>query len=298
MKIDCRERKPPCLFSVKWEECQFVGGYRKNAVWRLLDNPVLKREIRIRLNPKKIIIALILQGFSLFFIFALLTVAKLGDTVKVFFLAETGLILLAAPLLTSNAVNSEVNRKNVQQLLTTPLKTTEILIGKLIGLEFYNLIFLILSFLISSVILTIFGKNISLLTILFIHVMLLVYVYSCGSLGILCSTICRSAFYATELAFSILAIFIGNVVLINPLIRWGCNSSIAIPLALNTNPFVAISTVLKHDIFRTEYMYNLSPVASYAYIYPKWYLIVFWYILGGGICFLISTCLFRRQTTI
>ena len=263
-------------------------------MWRLLDNPVLEREIRVRLNPKKIIIALILQGFFLFFVFALLTVAKLGDTVKVFFLAETGLVLLAAPLLTSNAVNSEANRKNAQQLLTSPLTTTEILIGKLIGLEFYNLVFLTLSFLISSLITTIFWKDTSILTILYIHLILLIYLYSCGALGMLCSTICRSAFYSTELAYSILAILISNVVLINPLIHWGCNPSIAIPLALNTNPFVAISTVLKHDIFRTAYMYNLSPVASYGYIYPKWYLIGFWYILGGGICFLVSACLFRR----
>lgn len=261
-------------------------------MWHLLDNPVLKRELRIRLNPKKIILALILQGFSLFFIFALLTVAKLGNTLQVFFLAETGLILLAAPLLTSNTVNSEA--KNAQQLLTTPLKTTEILIGKLIGLEFYNLIFFTLSLLMSSVIIPIFGKDFSLLRILYIHLILLIYLYSFGSLGMLCSAICRSAFYAAELAYSIIAVLISNVVLINPLIRWGCKSSIAISLALNTNPFVAISTVLKHDIFRTAYMYNLSPVASYGYIYPKWYFIGFWYILGGVICFLVSVCLFRR----
>jgi len=265
------------------------------VAWRLFDNPILKRDINIRLNPKKITIALILQGCFLFFIFVLLTAAKLNDAVKVFFLAETGLILLAAPLSTSSVVNSAAKRQNAQQLLTSPLTTTEILFGKLIGLEFYNLIFLVLSFLISSVIATIFWKNISLLAILKIHIILLIYLYSCGALGVCCSAICRNAFYATELAYSILAIFISNIVLIEPLIRWGCNSSIMIRLALHTNPFVSVSTALKYDIFRTEYLYNLSPVASYAYVYPKWYLIGCWYILGGGMCFLISACLFRRR---
>jgi len=271
----------------------YLQSLWKWAVWYLLD--ILRREIKIRLNPQKITIALILQGFFLFLIFVLLTAAKLSDALKAIFLAETGLILLAAPLLTSSVVNSGSKRQNAQQLLASPLTTTEILIGKLIGSEFYNLIFLALSFLISSVVTTIFWKGISFLTILDIHIILLIYLYSCGALGMLCSAICRSAFYATELAYSILAILISNVVLIEPLIRWKCNPSIMIPLALHTNPFVSISMALKHDIFRTVYLYNLSPVASYGYIYPKWYLIGFWYVLGGGMCFLISACLFRRQ---
>ena len=252
---------------------------------------ILSQEIKSRLRLKKIIVALALQGFFLFLIFVLMLAAKLGNPVRVFFLAETGLILLAAPLMTSNAVGAEIRKGNAEQLFTSPLKSSEILLVKLAGLEIYNSIFLILCFTTSSIFIS-FKNDIPVLSIVKVHFILLIYLYACGALGILCSAICKNFLYAAEMAYVILAILISDVVLIRPLIRWGFKASSTISLALHANPFTPVCAILELDIFRTQSginLYNLSPVASYGYSFPAWYLIGLWYILGLVGCLAMSS---------
>ena len=110
-----------------------------------LDNPILHQEIKDRLTLKKISLAFVIQLFFLCLIFILLLAARLGRPAKVFFLAETLLIVLMAPLLTSNAISREQILRAEQQF-TTPLKRHHILLGKLIGMELYPILFLTFSF--------------------------------------------------------------------------------------------------------------------------------------------------------
>ncbi|HIE26643.1 TPA: hypothetical protein EYP66_05100 [Candidatus Poribacteria bacterium] len=256
---------------------------------------LLNREIKNRLKLKRIIVALILQGFFLFLIFILMLTAKLGNPVRVFFLAETGLVLLAAPLMTSNVVSSEFRKINAEQLFTSPLKPSKILLVKLIGVEIYNLIFLILCFTISLIFIG-FQHEVPVLSIVKVHLILLIYMYACGALGILCSAICKNFLYAVEMAYVILAILISDVVLIRPIIRWGFKASSTISLALHANPFTPICAILELDIFRTQggiNLYNLSPIASYGYSFPAWYLVSLWYILGLGGCLMMSSFIMK-----
>ena len=222
--------------------------------------------------------------------------AKLGNPARVFFLAETGLILLAAPLMTGNVVSSEFRKVNAEQLFTSPFKPAEILLGKLAGVEIYNLIFLILCFAISIIFIG-FKNAVPVLSIVKVHLILLIYTYACGALGILCSAICKNFLYAAEMAYTILAVLISNVVLIGPLIRWGFRASSTISLTLHANPFTPICAILELDIFRTQggiNLYNLSPIASYGYSFPAWYLAGLWYILGLVGCLVISSFIMKR----
>jgi len=261
---------------------------------------ILTQDIKSRLKPKKIIIALTLQGFFLFLIFVLMLAAKLGNPAKVFFLAETGLILLAAPLMTSNALISEIRKGNAEQLFTSPLKSSKILLVKLVGLEIYNSIFLIISFTISSIFIG-FNNHFPILDIVKIHLILLIYLYAFGAVGILCSVICRNFLYAAEIAYSVLAVLISDVVLIRPFIRWGFKASSTISLALNANPFTPVCAILELDIFRTQggiNLYDLSPLASYGYNFPAWYLVGLWYILGLVGCLMIANFITKGKKQI
>jgi hypothetical protein len=164
-------------------------------------------------------------------------------------------------------------------------------LGKLAGLEIYNSIFLIISFTFSIVFIS-FKNDISVLSIIKVHLILLVYLYVCGAIGILCSTICQNFLYAAEMAYTVLAVLISNVVIIRPFIRWGFKASYTISLALHANPFTPVCAILELDIFRTQggiNLYDLSPVASYGYSFPNWYLIGLWYILGLVSCLVISS---------
>ena len=262
-----------------------------------LDNPILHREIKNRLKLKKISLAFAIQLFFLCLIFILLLAARLGRPAKVFFLAETLLIVLMAPLLTSNAISREQILRAEQQF-TTPLKRHQILLGKLIGMELYPIIFLTLSFFAANIF-AIFQTDINWVDIARIHLIFLIYLYACGALGIFCSTICKNALYATEMAYLILALLISNVVLITPFIRWGFKASTVIPLALYANPFTPICAILKLDIFRIQggiNLYNLSPVASYGwYAFPAWYKIGFWYVLGMVMCLVGAVLRFKPR---
>jgi ABC-type transport system involved in multi-copper enzyme maturation permease subunit len=185
-------------------------------------------------------------------------------------------------------------------LFTSPIKSSEILLAKLAGLEIYNTIFLILCFTISIIFIG-FKNNISVSGIVKVHLILLVYLYACGALGILCSTICKNCLYAAEMAYTILAILISDVVLIRPFIRWGFKASSTISLALHANPFTPICAVLELDIFRTQSginLYNLSPVASYGYSFPAWYLIGLWYVLGLVGCLAMGSFVIKRRRRI
>jgi len=258
---------------------------------------ILTQEIKSRLKLKKIIIALALQGFFLFLIFVLMLAAKLGNPAKVFFLAETGLILLSAPLMTCNAIGAEVRKGNAEQLFTSPIRFSEILLAKLAGLEIYNSIFLIIGFTISIVFIS-FKNDIPVPSIVKVHLILVVYLYTCGAIGILCSTICKNFLYAAEMAYTILSVLISDIVLIRPFIRWGFKASSTISLALNANPFTPVCAILELDIFRTQSginLYNLSPVASYGYTFPAWYLIGLWYVLGLVGCLAMGSFVMKRR---
>ena len=282
---------------------------------------ILIREIKNRLKLKRLIVALALQGALLFLILVLILAAELGNFARIFFLAETGLILLVAPLMTSNVVNTEIRKSNSEPLLNSSLQSFKIILVKLASLEIYDFIFLILRFIVSSlqsfkillvklvslevynfiflilcfivsIIFIGFKNYLPLLSIIKIHLILLIYLYACGALGIFCSTICRNFLYASEMSSAILILLISNVVLIRPFVRWGFKASHTISLALHTNPFTPICAILELDIFRTQSginLYNLSPIASYGYTFPAWYLIGLWYILVLVICLAISS---------
>jgi hypothetical protein len=257
---------------------------------------ILIREIRNKLKLKKIFIALALQAFFLSIILVLILAARLGNLVRIFFLAETGLILFAAPLMTSGAVSTEIRKGNAEQLFISPLRFSEILLVKLVSWEIYNFIFLILSFIISTVFIG-FKNYLPVLSIIKIHLILLIYLYACGAIGILCSAICKNFLYAAEMAYAILAVLISDVVLIKPFIRWGFKASSIISLALYVNPFTPICAILELDIFRTQSginLYDLSPVASYGYTFPAWYLSGVWYILVLLGCLAISSAVMKR----
>jgi ABC-2 type transport system permease protein len=197
--------------------------------------------------------------------------------------------------MTSNALSSEVRKGNAEQLFASPLTSYEILLGKLIGLEMYNLIFLILSFVILSIA-AVFRTDIYLSDIAKIHIILLIYLYAFGALGILGSIIFKNFLYAAEMAYLVLAFLISDAVIIIPFIRWGFKASAMISLALHANPFTTVCSIINLDIFRTPYLYNLSPIASYGYTFPKWYLIALWYVLGLIGCFAIAVLKLRRET--
>ena len=121
-----------------------------------------------------------------------------------------------------------------------------------------------------------------------IFAILVIYSLAAGAVGIWCAQIFRDTLFGTESATLLWCVLIGGALLLNPLKRYVDDPQPFIPLVLHLNPLIAVHGIFEGlDILRNPVLYELTPVTSYLYSYPKpWYLVGVWQLVIGGCCFL------------
>ena len=129
--------------------------------------------------------------------------------------------------------------------------------------------------------------SLSFMAVVKVYLIVLIYTLVGASIGILGWRISGRTTLATLFALMVWGVLIGSFFSLVPIERYVGNLASFIPVFLHVNPLISVCHVLEHDIFRTPKLYELTPISSYLFVYPKWYLICGWQVLIGIFCLLL-----------
>ena len=241
-----------------------------------LENPVLKRELRIRIRIRRVISAMALRYALLGIMLCLIMLAHLGRGLLAFILAETFVILLFTPGAVCDAFASKLGRGDLRDLTLTRLGSVSILFGKLAGSSLYTCLVVLISA-VAMFAVSLFRQNLRVLNLLSANLALLIIIFTSAAISLTFSMLFRrGTFTPAMLTYILTFLLIGSVIIPGPLIKQISDpkaKSIIVEMAMYANPFVMTSRALgKVDIMRTRYMYNLAdPIVGRGFTYPNWY---------------------------
>ena len=250
---------------------QLTGKLHKWVIEYLSDYSYLPEKRRLRPNLYRIFCTLVLfSGFTLVFGVGF-SFARLGHTSKLIFLAEGLSILLISPVLSNStalflAEDKFLSMRQKWKFLLPAVGKQQIAIWIAIGFSF--ICWLTISNY-KSIILPIPPP-----VIFYMHLVLSVFVVIGSASGLWSHTILGSlkSVYSIQLAILWWLCIIFSPFILVPLDRFSFSLESVIPYFLYMNPMIAICQLLEQDtsIFRTPYLYEILPVASYHFVYPNW----------------------------
>jgi ABC-type transport system involved in multi-copper enzyme maturation permease subunit len=232
--------------------------YLVGVFTQVLGNPVIGRELRVRVRVGR---AYLLQAFYLAFlilIVALAYQAAIGDNpdlrnpvrvqealVEFYRLVMSmlvALIALIAPALTANAITLERERKTMDLLLATPLTARQLLVGKLLGSFAFIVLLLALTLPVSAVSVLLGGVS-------FPELLKAYLLIACGGL-VLCAIALFSSVYARNSTLAVLWSYLRvagfllatGVLMLQDVVAFGGRGAGALNLAFPQvllNPFAA-----------------------------------------------------------
>lgn len=251
----------------------------------------IKLGIKRQLKLKWIVVSLVIQTFLLLPIYWLLSRVRLGTPYHLFFLSELFLTLFVVPVVTSKSIINLCRRW--KELSLTPVKSIEVLLGSLISGQFYVLLFLLCSFIVTNII-TPFKWDIPFLTIFSIHIFLLICIWAYSAITALSVILTRNFLFSLLLTYFIISLFVGGIILATPMKYHIDNLESVKTIVMNINPIVAVCGILRLDIFRTQYLYELAPIGSSVLAYPAWERIGLWHLVLMLISLGISSIIFPK----
>ncbi len=253
-----------------------------------IENPVLDRELEVRIRVAKVIPAIALRCACLGFIFLLVLLSRLGRGILAFILAETLLILLFTPGAVCAAFASNTGWDDFRDLTLTRLRSGGILFGKLVGANLYTCMIILLSALVMCTA-SLFHRDLHIWRLISANIALLIMVFASSVISLTFSMLFRrSIFGSAMLSYILIFLLIGSVVIPGPLIERMQNSKMRIAVtkvALYANPLIMTSRALgRVDIMRTRHIYVLAdPIVAPGFTYPDW--------RHAGIIYLAISCL-------
>lgn len=267
----------------------------------LMKNPVLKRDLKIKLRIKKLIPAIILRYICIGILFLLVILARLGTGILAFLIAEAITILLFTSGSICEAFVSQNGRRDFSELSLTRIKQRSIIFAKLITSNLYNFIVLI----ISDIAIFALQNKLDMQGVIYANLVLLSLMFAITILAFLSCMIFHRNSIASIFSIYLVIIFLLSNVLIAGLFIERTENQKAKDLLTNSaiyaNPVIMLSRSLgKIDLMRTDYMYSVADsIVGRGVIYPDWrisciiYLAVSCILLGVAI--LLS---YTRKNTI
>ena len=226
----------------------------------------------------------VIASFLLWLIYTVLMQAKLGLPIECFFIAQVFVVLLVAPYLAARTVHCDFLRASFDSQFTlSPLSPGKRLLKLLLISQIPMLCWVFL-----STGAALFATRIPFMKASQMFVILVMYSMSAAAVGISGAQIFRDALFGAEFATVLWCVLIGGAFLLNPLKRYVDDLQPFIPPVLHLNPVIVVCCIFEGlDLFRNPLLYELTPVPSYVFYYPKpWYLVGVWQIVMGGCCFL------------
>ena len=245
----------------------------------------------------------IIASFLLWIIYQLLMHIKLGSSIECLFMAQVCVVLLIAPYLAADTVQTRFSgiRFSTDAAASMRLLTHDhIFSGRWLLRQLVMSQVAVLGWVFLSTFVTLCVTNLPFTKALQIVGILGIYSVSAGAVGMCGAYIFRDALFGAEFATLLWCVLLGGPFLLNPLERYVDNLHPFIAPTLHLNPLIAVCGIFEGmDIFRKPVLYELTPVTSYDYRYPNpWYLIGVWQFGIGGCCFLGAWQMFgfRRYT--
>lgn len=225
-----------------------------------------------------------IASFLLWLIYSVLTQAKLGLPIECFFMAQVFVVFLVAPYLAARTVHCDFLSKNCDaQFTLSPLSSGQRLLKLLLisQIPMFCWVFL-------STGGALFVTRPPFTKAFQMFVILGIYSLSAAAVGIWGVQVFRDPLFSAEFATLLWCVLIGGAFLLNPLQRYVGDPQPFIPIVLHLNPLIVVCCIFEGlDLFRNPILYELTPVPSYIFTYPKpWYLVGIWQIVIGGGCFL------------
>lgn len=245
----------------------------------------MQDRIAVEIRPygkKTLLVCTLIASFLLWAIYQLLTQAKLGLPAERFSIAQVLVVLAAAPYLAAYAICPESQAVSFTQLLTlSPVSSTRYLLARLVMSQVPILCWVFL-----STGFTCFVTDIPPTKALQMLTVLGLYSLSAGAVGMWGAQVFRDALFGAECAYLLWCALSGSMFLLAPVDRYMDNIQTMIPPVLHLNPLIVVCYIFETDLLRTPLLYELTPIPSYIFAYPPWYLVGFWQLLIGGCCFL------------
>jgi hypothetical protein len=237
-----------------------------------MKNPVLKRDLKIKLRIKKLIPAIILRYICIGILFLLVLLARLGNGTLAFLIAEAITILLFTSGSICDAFVSQNGRRDFSELSLTRIKQRNIIFAKLITSNLYNFIVLI----ISDIGIFALQNKFNMQGVIYANLVLLTLMFATSILALLFCMIFRRNSIASIFSIYLVIIFLLFNVIIAGLFIERTENQKAKDLITNSaiymNPVIMLSRSLgKIDLMRTDYMYNVADsIVGRGVIYPDW----------------------------
>lgn len=245
-----------------------------------------------RISIKIIFISIVIASLLQWLIYGLLIHATIGSTAVCFSLAQVFVVHLVAPYLASTNIDSD-NRITppTQMLLLRPVFSLIPLLKRLIFSQIPLLCWVFLSIGLALIV-----TEITIGKVLAMIVVLTLYSFSAGAVGMWCARVLKDTFFGIEFAYFIWGVLLGSAFILKPLARYIDNVQPMIQPILHLNPLIAVCNIFDGmDVFRNPLFYELTPITYYVYSYPPWYVSCFWQFVIGGCCFLWTWQLYRSS---
>ena len=241
---------------------------------------------------RRIFVTVAMLSLLLLTINQLLSHAKLSDSLGTIFLSEVLLVLIVSPYLSSRALAACFSDASSDKLLALSRIRLEGALGATATISQIPLICFVVLSASAAVIIIEPSGDVSYTKLMSYHAVLLATVFSSALIGMLGWRIFCNEIHAVQFAYAASLLMIGGVFLLSPLDRYIGTLTIAgrisiIPVFLSINPLIAVCQLLDIDIFRVPYLYELTPLQSYVYYYPKWYAVCTVQVLAGLCCLLV-----------
>lgn len=227
---------------------------------------------------------LAIASFLLWLIYKVLMQAKLGLPIECFFMGQIFVVLLVSPYLAARTVRRDFLSTSFDaQFTLSPISSQQRLLKLLLISQIPMVCWVLLS---TGV--ALFVTDVPFVKAFQMLVMLEIYSLSAAAVGIAGAQIFRDAFFGAEFATLLWCVLIGGAFLLNPLKRYVNDLQPFIPPVLHLNPVIVACCIFEGlDFFWNPLLYELTPVPSYIFVYPKpWYLVGIWQLVIGGCCFM------------
>lgn len=221
-------------------------------------NPILKKELMVNARTMKMSWAIfVINGILsmtavciMVFIYLMNGyeingISYLSSLFPVLVAIECLLITIIIPIITASSISGEVERKTLDIMLTTPISSFSIVIGKLSVALVITLMYIITSLPILSIPFAMGGMPLwTLIVVFLLEIYIGIFV---GSIGVFSSTVSKSSVVATILSITIIGFF-----LIVPIVVFAMISSITTYMTISNNYFLDFE-YLKYILYFIPY---------------------------------------------
>ena len=241
---------------------------------------------------QRFLLSVVTLALLLLIINQLLSHVGLRNSLNTMFLSQVLLVLIVSPYFSSRALANQFNFTSSDELVTlSSIRSTPTLGPIVVGSQVTLMFFLVLSTL-AMVLFNESSRDVSFTKLLSYYGVLLATVFSSSLIGVLGWRFFCNEIHAVQFAYVASLLMISGVFMLSLPNRYLGTLTVlgrfsVIPVFLYINPLVAVCQILDIDIFRVPHLYELTPLPSYVYFYPKWYAVCGFQVVLGLCCLLL-----------